>query len=80
VRGDGYFSVTVYGTDDQMLIPNELGVYDRTSYSTELVADGTAVITLSPSGAGRNGVPTGKPFYTLHHADHISGATAFRAP
>jgi len=68
VRDDGYFSVTVYGTDDRMLIPNEPGVYDRTSYTTELEPDGTAVITLSPDGRGRNGIPTGKPFYGILRA------------
>jgi len=68
VRDDGYFSVTVYGTDDRMLIPNEPGVYDRTTYTTELEADGTAVITLSPDGSGRNGIPTGTPFYGILRA------------
>jgi hypothetical protein len=68
VRDDGYFSVTVYGADNKLLIPNAKRVYDRTSYTTELEADGTAVITLSPSGDGRNGIPTGKPFYGILRA------------
>jgi len=68
VRDDGYFSVTVYGADNKLLIPNARRVYDRTSYTTELESDGTAVITLSPSGDGRNGIPTGKPFYGILRA------------
>lgn len=68
VRDDGYFSVTVYGVDNKLLIPNDLGIYDRTSYTTELEPDGTAVITLSPDGSGRNGIPTGKPFYGILRA------------
>ncbi|MEI7742304.1 MAG: DUF1214 domain-containing protein [Chloroflexota bacterium] len=68
VRDDGYFSVTVYGADNKLLIPNAQRVYDRTSYTTELEADGTAVITLSPAGGGRNGIPTGKPFYGILRA------------
>ena len=68
VRDDGYVSVTVYGTDNKLLIPNEQRIYDRTTYTTELEADGTAVITLSPSGGGRNGIPTGKPFYGILRA------------
>ena len=68
VRDDGYFSVTVYGADNKLLIPNDRRIYDRTSYSSELEADGTAVITLSPTGGGRNGIPTGKPFYGILRA------------
>lgn len=68
VRDDGYFSITVYGVDNKLLIPNDLGIYDRTSYTTELEPDGSAVITLSPDGSGRNGIPTGKPFYGLLRA------------
>lgn len=68
VRDDGYFSVTVYGGDNKLLIPNEQRVYDRTTYTTVLEPDGTAVITLSPTGGGRNGIPTGKPFYGILRA------------
>jgi hypothetical protein len=62
VRDDGYFSATVYGGDNELLIPNEQRVSDPTTTTTEVEPDGTAVITLSPTGAGRNGIPTGKPF------------------
>ena len=68
VHDDGYFSVTVYGTDNRLLIPNEQRIYDRTSYTTEPEADGTAVITLSPTGEGRNGIPTAKAFYGILRA------------
>jgi hypothetical protein len=69
VREGGYFSVTVYGSDNKLLIPNELGVYDRTTYSSVPAHDGTYRITLSPTGEeGQNGIPTGKPFYALLRA------------
>ena len=31
-------------------------------------SDGTYTITLSPSGDGQNGIPTGKPFYCILRA------------
>ncbi|MEW9918465.1 DUF1214 domain-containing protein, partial [Marimonas sp. MJW-29] len=65
VKPEGYFSVTLYGTDNKLLIPNEAGRYDRTSYTSEPNADGTTTVTLSPSGEGLNGIPTGKPFYGI---------------
>lgn len=68
VHDDGYFSVTVYGTDNKLLIPNERRLYDRTTYTSEREPDGTYVVTLSPSGDGKNGIPTGKPFYGLLRA------------
>ncbi len=68
VEPGGYFSVTVYGSDNKLLIPNERGIYDRTSYTAEQNADGTYTVTLSPSGEGQNGIPTGKPFYGVLRA------------
>jgi hypothetical protein len=68
VRDEGYFSVTVYGADNKLLIPNNLGVYDRTTYSSEAEPDGTYSITLSPTGDGKNGIPTGKAFYGVLRA------------
>lgn len=68
VHDDGYFSVTVYGTDNKLLIENDRGVYDRTTYSATPEADGSYTITLSPSGEGTNGIPTGKPFYGVLRA------------
>jgi hypothetical protein len=68
VRDEGYFSVTVYGADNKLLIPNDLGVYDRTTYSSEAELDGTYLITLSPTGDGKNGIPTGKAFYGVLRA------------
>ena len=32
---EGYFSVTLYGTDNKLLIPNERRIYDRTTFSAE---------------------------------------------
>jgi hypothetical protein len=68
VRDGGYFSLTVYGTDNRLLIPNPTGIYDRTTYTTEFEADGTAIITVGPLGEGKNGLPTGKPFYAILRA------------
>ena len=68
VHDDGYYSVTVYGADNKLLIPNEQKVYDRTTYSSQQNDDGTYTITLSPDGEGLNGIPTGKPFYGMLRA------------
>lgn len=68
VHEDGYFSVTIYGLDNKLLIPNDLNIYDRTTYSAERNDDGTYTITLSPGGEGLNGIPTGKPFYAILRA------------
>ncbi|MDG2439819.1 MAG: DUF1254 domain-containing protein, partial [Ilumatobacter sp.] len=68
VKGDGYFSITVYDSDTKLLIPNDLGVYDRTTYSAEPEPDGTYRIILSPNGKGHNAIPTGRPFYAILRA------------
>lgn len=67
-KPDGYFSLTVYGSDNKLLIPNDQGVYDQTSYTAAAEPDGTYKITLSPDGNGQNAIPTGKPFYALLRA------------
>jgi len=67
-KKSGYFSVTVYGTDNKLLIANDKKVYDRTTYSSKQNKDGTYTITLSPDGEGLNGIPTGKPFYAVLRA------------
>jgi hypothetical protein len=64
----GYYSVTLYGADNKLLIPNKLNIYDRTSYNSEKNADGTYTLVLSPSGSGTNGIPTGKDFYGILRA------------
>jgi hypothetical protein len=68
VHDQGYYSVTLYGTDNKLLIPNAKRIYDRTTYSSTPNADGTYTVTLSPSGEGLNGIPTGKPFYFVLRA------------
>ena len=45
--------MTVYGTDNKLLIPNKKRIYDRTSYTSERNDDGNYVITLSPNGEGK---------------------------
>ena len=64
----GYYSVTLYGTDNKLLIPNEKKIYDRTTFSSVPNKDGTYTLTLSPGGEGRNGIPTGKDFYGILRA------------
>lgn len=68
VKKGGYMSITVYGSDNKLLIPNKQKIYDRTTYSSEQNSDGTYTITLSPKGKGLNGIPTGKPFYAVIRA------------
>ena len=68
VHGNGYYSITLYGADNKLLIPNDKKIYDRTTYSSAQNADGTYTVTLSPSGDGLNGIPTGKPFYAILRA------------
>ena len=64
----GYYSVTLYGADNQLLIPNDKNIYDRTSFSSTPNSDGTYTLTLSPEGKGKNGIPTGKAFYGILRA------------
>lgn len=71
----GYFSVTVYGVDNKLLIPNDRKIYDRTSFSAEPNKDGTYTLILSPSGDGKNGIPTGKDFYGILRA-YVPNANA----
>ncbi|NQX89802.1 MAG: DUF1214 domain-containing protein [Halioglobus sp.] len=68
VEETGYYSVTLYGTDNKLLIPNEKGVYDRTTFSSSPNSDGSYTLTLSPTGEGKNGIPTGKDFYGILRA------------
>jgi len=68
VKDEGYFSVTVYGVDNKLLIPNGQKRYDRSTYSAEKNDDGTYTVTLSPTGEGTNGIPTGKDFYMILRA------------
>jgi hypothetical protein len=68
VHEQGYYSITVYGSDNKLLIPNDKKIYDRTTYSSQQNADGTYTVTLSPAGDGINGIPTGKPFYAILRA------------
>jgi len=68
VHKEGYMSITIYGTDNKLLIPNDKKTYDQTSYSAKQNNDGTYTITLSSKGDGMNGIPTGKPFYAVLRA------------
>ena len=68
VEDSGYFSVTLYGADNKLLIPNDKNLYDRTTYSSKQNKNGSYTVTLSPDGEGLNGIPTGKPFYGVLRA------------
>ena len=68
VHADGYYSVTVYGADNKALIPNDKGIYDRTTYSSSQNKDGSYTVSLNPAGEGVNGIPTGKDFYVVLRA------------
>ncbi len=68
VQDSGYYSITIYGTDNKALIPNAQGRYDRTTYSSKRNADGTYTVSLNPAGDGINGIPTGKDFYVVLRA------------
>jgi len=68
VHDDGYMSITIYGTDNKLLIPNDKKIYDRTSYSSTQNEDGSYTINVNPNGEGLNGIPTGKPFYAILRA------------
>ncbi|WP_019501464.1 DUF1214 domain-containing protein [Pseudanabaena sp. PCC 6802] len=68
VHDNGYSSITIYGSDNKLLIPNSKQIYDRTTYTSKQNADGTYTVTLSPDGEGLNGIPTGKPFYGVLRA------------
>jgi hypothetical protein len=61
----GCSSVTLYETNNKLLIPNDLKIDDRTTFSSEPNQDETTTITLSPNGSGKNGTPTGKDFYGI---------------
>lgn len=75
VHDQGYYSITVYGTDNKGLIPNATGRYDRTTYSSTANADGTYTVSLNPAGEGVNAIPTGKDFYAVLRAYvPVSGA------
>jgi hypothetical protein len=76
VHEDGYFSVTIYSSETKLLISNESGVYDRTSFTAEQNVDGTYTATISPDGDGKNGIPSGIPFYGILRAySPVQGAT-----
>ncbi|MBK1887674.1 DUF1214 domain-containing protein [Marinobacter sp. DY40_1A1] len=64
----GYYSVTLYGADNQLLIPNDKKIYDRTTFSSKANVDGSYTLTFSPDGEGINGIPTGKAFYGVLRA------------
>ena len=68
VHDDGYFSVTIYSSETKLLIFNESGVYDRTSFTAVQNVDGTYIVTISPDGSGRNGIPSGIPLYGILRA------------
>jgi hypothetical protein len=51
-----------------VLIPNQPGIHDSTTYSSERNDDSTYTISLGPVGSGQNGILTGTPFYRFPRA------------
>ncbi len=68
IHEGGYYSITIYGSDNKALIPNPQGRYDRTTYSSTQNEDGSYTVSLNPAGEGVNAIPTGKPFYVVLRA------------
>jgi hypothetical protein len=69
VRADGYWSVTVYDSEDRYLIPNPANKYSITSYSASPNADGTVTVRINPEGSGDNALPTkGRSVYVVFRA------------
>ena len=61
----GCSSVTLYETNNKLLIPNDLKIDDRTIFSSEPKQDETITITLSPNGRKKTELQTGKHFYGI---------------
>ncbi len=60
----GYWSYTIYNSEDNYLIPNDKDKYVISSYTTKENKDGTVTIRINPNAEGDNALPTnGKPFY-----------------
>lgn len=68
VHDDGYYSITIYATENKGLIPNDQKRYDRTTYSSTRNADGSYTVSINPMGEGLNGIPSGKDFYVVLRA------------
>ena len=66
---DGYWSLTVYNSEDKYLIPNSKGIYHVSSYDAKTNQDGTVTIRINPNGDGDNAIPTtSKDWYCVLRA------------
>ena len=62
----GYWSLTIYSSEDNYLIPNEENTYVISSYNAVKNDDGTVTIRINTNGEGDNALPTaGTPFYSV---------------
>lgn len=78
VHDDGYWSITVYSSEDRYLIPNPHHRYAISSYNAVLNPDRTATIRVNPDGTDDNGLPTmGKPVYVIMRAYQPIGTVTF---
>ena len=60
----GYWSLTIYSSEDNYLIPNKDNAYVINSYNAVKNDDGTVTIRINTNGEGENVLPTnGKSFY-----------------
>jgi hypothetical protein len=61
---DGYWSLTIYNTEDRYLIPNKENKYVLNFYNLKPNEDGTYTLRVNANGEGENAIPTkGKDFY-----------------
>ena len=62
----GYWSLTIYSSEDNYLIPNKANAYVINSYNAVQNDDGTVTIRINTNGEGDNALPTeGTPFYAV---------------
>ena len=62
----GYWSLTIYSSEDNYLIPNKANSYVINSYNAVQNDDGTVTILINTNGEGDNALPTeGTPFYAV---------------
>jgi len=62
----GYWSLTVYNSENKYLIPNDKNKYNVSSFTAKPNADGSYTLRINPNGDGDNALPTaGKNWYTL---------------
>lgn len=63
---NGYWTVTIYSTEDRFLIANKKNIYYISSYNAKANPDGTYTVRINPEGLGDNAIPSnGVNFYGI---------------